>query len=88
MSVSVDLSTKSGTLYSIPLDSLAIWWGGLVARNEQSRRRDEEVGPPVVIDLCPTCDADPVHFTLVYGRCTQRVCRKCDTVLEELRWPL
>jgi len=89
MSVSIDLSTHSGTLYSIPLDSLAVWWEGLVARNERSRRRDEEVcAAPAAIDLCPNCEADPIHFTLVYGKCTQRVCRKCSTVLEELRWPL
>ncbi len=88
-SINVEIDTDSGVLSAnISLSPLEAWWHGLVSRNAKSRARDLEFGAPTVLDICPHCGADPLHFTVIYAHCTQRVCRKCETVLEDLVWLL
>lgn len=89
-SLNLELRTGAGvSLYEVPLSGICSWWEGLVSRNAQSRLRDEVAGgTSEPIDQCSNCGADPVHFTLIYINCTQRVCRKCKYVLEDLVWLL
>ena len=89
-SLNLELRNDSGvTFYQVPVDGIVGWWQGLVERNAKSRMRDEQSASVEAIpDQCPFCEADPVHFTLVQRGCTQRICRKCDSVLEDLVWVL
>jgi hypothetical protein len=85
-SLFVDISSESGSFRAqVPLSPIEDWWQSLLKRNNRVRAAEEAQDRPSIPDLCPYCESDPVHFTVVDIGGSHRVCRKCGTVLGYLR---
>lgn len=85
-SLLVDISSEVVSLRaSVPLSPIEDWWQSLLKRNSRVRAAEEAQDRPSIPDLCPCCESDPVHFTVVDIGGSQRVCRKCEAVLGYLK---